>query len=157
MLSEKDERAGYSSPRFESGELVPVLRVMTERLGAHGFLFADAMAPFVATYANELRAVRNRWAHFQHLDDADTFRALDTAERLARGVGGDEVADRIAALKVMPLRRMATAGSAAAQVDALSDAEGDADAEVRPQVPVDASPTMRSPRRLEICLDVMLA
>lgn len=54
VLSEKDERAGYSSPRFESGELVPVLRVMTERLGAHGFLFADAMAPIVATYANEL-------------------------------------------------------------------------------------------------------
>lgn len=54
MLSEKGERAGYSGPRFESGDLVPVLRVMTERLGAHGFLFADAMAPIVATYANEL-------------------------------------------------------------------------------------------------------
>lgn len=67
------------------------------------------------------------------------------------------MADRIAALEIMPLRRMATAGIAAAQVDAVPVAQGDADAEVRPQVPVDASSTMRSPRRLETFLDAMLA
>jgi hypothetical protein len=142
VLSEKDERAGYSGARFERGDLVPVLRVMTERLGAHGFLFTDAMAPIVATHANELRAVRNRWAHFQPFDDADAFRALDTAERLARGIGAGDVADRIAPLKLQPLARMAATGSAAVHVDIEpAHSERDAQPEARPQVPVDAKAT----------------
>lgn len=141
VLSEKDERAGYSGARFEQGDLVPVLRVMTERLGAHGFVFTDAMAPIVATHANELRAVRNRWAHFQTFDDADAFRALDTAERLARGIGADDVADRIASLKVQPLTRMAATGGAV-RVDVVPPhSESDAELEMRPQVPVDAKAT----------------
>lgn len=141
VLSEKDERAGYSSVRFESGDLVPILRVMTERLGAHGFLFTDAMAPIVATYANELRATRNRWAHFQHFDDADAFRALDTAERLARGVGAEAVAARISALKTVPLARLAVTENSAAQSTPSTVADGDGEPEVRPQVPVDAKAT----------------
>jgi hypothetical protein len=141
VLSEKDERAGYSNVRFESGDLVPILRIMTERLGAHGFLFTDAMAPIVATYANELRATRNRWAHFQQFDDADAFRALDTAERLARGVGADVSADRIAALKTQPLARLAATGTSVAHVAAQRVPDADDDLDVRPQVPVDAKAT----------------
>ena len=141
VLAEKDDRAGYGNVQYEQGDLGPILRVMTERLGAHGFLFADAMAPIVGTYANELRATRNRWAHFQQFDDADAYRALDTAERLARGVGSAVVGDRIASLKLLPLARLAGSPPSAMHVEPPITVEIDRDPEVRPQVPIDAKAT----------------
>jgi hypothetical protein len=141
VLADKDERAGYGNVHYEHGDLGPILRVMTERLGAHGFLFAEAMAPLVGTYANELRATRNRWAHFQPFDDADTYRALDTAERLARGVGSAVVGDRIAGLKLLPLARLVKSPPPVNHLPAPVTVEIELDPDVRPQVPIDAKAT----------------
>ena len=107
ILAEKDAHAGLRNASYLPGDLTPLLRAMTERFGQHGYLFTDEMPAIGGTYANELRATRNAWAHFQPFDDADTFRALDTVERLLRVMGSVERADRIAVVRALPLERMA--------------------------------------------------
>jgi hypothetical protein len=44
---------------------------------------------------SELRDFRNRWAHQEVFGFDDTYRILDSCERLLRAVGADEVAERL--------------------------------------------------------------
>lgn len=121
VLSAKDARAGFAEPTIEPHDLMPMLRVLTERLGPYGFPFARAIPAVAGTHANELRSVRNAWAHFRPLDAADTFRALDTAERLLRMIGADTEADQIVTMMARPFAALAaSAPFAAAPASALS-------------------------------------
>ncbi|NHA68755.1 DUF499 domain-containing protein [Phycicoccus flavus] len=73
------------------------LRVMTERLGAIGFPFSSALSRAEQNLAGELRDIRNRAAHGAPFNFDDTYRALDTAERLLRAADQPGAADRIKA------------------------------------------------------------
>lgn len=73
------------------------LRVMTERLGALGFPFSSALSRAEQNLAGELRDIRNRSAHGAPFNFDDTYRALDTAERLLRAADQPTAADRIKA------------------------------------------------------------
>lgn len=150
ILREKDVKAGYANPVYRPGDLVPLLRVLTERLGAHGYPFAETMPQIGGTYANELRSVRNSWAHLQPFSDADTYRALDTAERLLRTAGAFDAADRVGANREAVLDRLAKHKVAASTSSSAPETVPATDAEVVPpspaedhlgQVPVDSMAT----------------
>ncbi|RXZ72783.1 Swt1 family HEPN domain-containing protein [Agromyces albus] len=110
LLAEKDARVGFDSVAVGAGDVAPLLRMLTERLGAHGYLFSSSMPRVAATYASELIAVRNAWAHLREFDDADTYRAIDTAERLLIAVGATTEAGRLVSIKHGLLHRLATGG-----------------------------------------------
>lgn len=56
-------------------------------------------------WAGELLQVRHTWAHHKSFSNDDAYRALDTAERLARAIGATEAADRIERTR-LDLRRV---------------------------------------------------
>jgi hypothetical protein len=55
-------------------------------------------------YVSELREVRNKWAHQQAFSTDDTYRALDTAERLLTAISAVEQAAEVRKLKQDLLR-----------------------------------------------------
>lgn len=92
-----DEEKGKNKAGFlyASTDLSLQLRVMTERLGALGFPFSSALSRAEQNLASELRDIRNRAAHGAPFNFDDTYRALDTAERLLRAADQPVAADRI--------------------------------------------------------------
>jgi hypothetical protein len=54
---------------------------------------------------NELRETRNSWAHQRPFDFDDTFRALDSVQRILNAIGSDKEASEIEKLKHETLRQ----------------------------------------------------
>ena len=73
-----------SDPRF-------LLRVITEQWGA----FRDRLSQVERGFASELRDTGNRWAHNEAFSAEDTYRALDTIERLLTAIGAAEQASHV--------------------------------------------------------------
>ncbi|HEY9473648.1 MAG TPA: Swt1 family HEPN domain-containing protein, partial [Mycobacteriales bacterium] len=71
------------------------LRMITEEWR----VFKDAMSRAQQSFASELRETRNRWAHNQPFSNDDTYRALDTMERLLVAVGAADQADQVRRLR----------------------------------------------------------
>ena len=99
ILRVLDEQKGNDKAGFlyAATDLSLQLRVMTERLGAIGFPFSSALSRAEQNLAGELRDIRNRAAHGAPFNFDDTYRALDTAERLLRAADQPGAADRIKA------------------------------------------------------------
>lgn len=99
ILRVLDEQKGNDKAAFlyAASDLSLQLRVMTERLGAIGFPFSSALSRAEQNLAGELRDIRNRVAHGAPFNFDDTYRALDTAERLLRAADQPGAADRIKA------------------------------------------------------------
>ncbi|MBU2074163.1 MAG: DUF499 domain-containing protein [Actinobacteria bacterium] len=99
ILRALDEQKGNDKVGFlyAPTDLALQLRVMTERLGAIGFPFSSALSRAEQNLAGELRDIRNRAAHGAPFNFDDTYRALDTAERLLRAADQPRAADRIKA------------------------------------------------------------
>lgn len=72
------------------------LRVMTESLGSLGYPFN--LGHDARSYTSELRQTRILWDHNGTSNDAHTFRALDTAGRLAKHLGRDGATQALGAL-----------------------------------------------------------
>lgn len=93
-LSERDPRyqAGrrysLSDPRF-------LLRVITEQWR----VFRDLLSRVQQGYAGELRDAGNRWAHNEPFSADDTYRTLDTVERLLAAIGANEQAAEVHRLR----------------------------------------------------------
>src|SRR3712207_606928 len=62
VLVELDRMRGKPPKTYAATDLQAQLKVLTERLGELGFPF-DNHTRIVTTLGNELRIVRNRWAH----------------------------------------------------------------------------------------------
>jgi hypothetical protein len=79
-------RRGYSlsDPRF-------LLRVVTEERRA----FRDQLSRAQQNFARELREIGNLWAHGEAFSADDTYRALDTMERLLTAVDAAEQAGEV--------------------------------------------------------------
>lgn len=99
LLRAKDAANGRRGGEYQSRDLALMLRAMTERLGDLGYPFNRAMPRQAEIYAKELREVRNTWAHTGEFSDAETYRAIDSAELLLRAIGATDVAVRINKLK----------------------------------------------------------
>ena len=96
LLEHKDASAGRTRMTYSPADLSVQLRVMTESLGSLGYPFN--LGHDARSYTSELRQTRNLWAHNETFNDADTFRALDTAGRLAKHLDLDGAAQAITAL-----------------------------------------------------------
>jgi hypothetical protein len=76
ILAEVDRAKGRSRHSYSRTDLQCQLRMLTERLGGLGYPFDDTLRQ-VSTVANELRIMRNRWAHNDELSDLDAVRTSD--------------------------------------------------------------------------------
>lgn len=86
ILAELDRAKGRSRHNYSRTDLQSQLRMLTERLGGLGFPFDDSLRQ-VSTVANELRIMRNRWAHNDPLSDLDALRTADHVARLLTLLG----------------------------------------------------------------------
>ena len=101
LLAEKDGRTGKT---YSPSDLQSQLRLITERMDNLGFLFSGTLSRGEQNLAGELRDVRNHWAHNNVFSIDDTYRALDTAERLLRAINAPTEADQVGAMKRDALR-----------------------------------------------------
>lgn len=97
LLAAKDARPDR---QYRADDLQCQLRILTERIGELGFPFSGVLSRGEQNLAGELRDVRNAWAHNAPFNADDTYRALDTAERLLRAIGAPESAGRVRRLRV---------------------------------------------------------
>lgn len=81
VLVELDRMRGKPAKRYSSSDLQSQLKMITERLGNLGFPFDDHSRQ-VSTLGNELRIVRNKWAHQDEFTLLDAWRTHDFAVRL---------------------------------------------------------------------------
>ena len=73
VLVELDRMRGKTAKNYASTDLQSQLRMITERLGNLGFPFDDHSRQ-VSTLGNELRIVRNKWAHQDEFTLLDAWR-----------------------------------------------------------------------------------
>lgn len=92
IIDELDKNKGHIKAPQNRTDLQPQLRVLTEKLGSLGFPF-DANGRIVSTLGNELRIVRNSFAHQNPFDWIDSFRAADFSVRLLENFGDKEGLD----------------------------------------------------------------
>ena len=94
-----DEQSGKKMRHYSERDPGLLLRAMTGRLGSAGYPFDNRLSRRGKEYANELRDIRNKWAHNDELTVAKVSRALDVAEALLREVGADAQAARVGELR----------------------------------------------------------
>ncbi|WPR64381.1 Swt1 family HEPN domain-containing protein [Glutamicibacter protophormiae] len=92
ILAVKD---GIEGKQYSPQDPQAQLRVLTEPLGSLGYAFNRVLSRGEQNLASELRGVRDSWAHRKLFSADDTYRALDTIERLLRAVGAASESDSI--------------------------------------------------------------
>lgn len=97
VLSTKDGRNGHD---YDRSDPQIQLRAITERLGALGFPFSGLLSRGEQNLAGEMREVRNGWAHRKPFSADDTYRALDTCERLLKAISAPASADTIRRMRL---------------------------------------------------------
>jgi hypothetical protein len=71
---------------------------MTENWGS----FKGRLSPVERGFAAELRDTGNKWAHGQAFSAEDTYRALDTMERLLTAIGAADQASQVRKIRTGP-------------------------------------------------------
>lgn len=124
---------GRDGRDYDPADVQIQLRAITERLGTLGFPFGERLSRGEQNLAGEMREVRNRWAHDPKPFSADdTYRALDTCERLLRAIGSPAEADAVRRMRADAQRATyaeETRRDVRAAVSAMPDL---ADAELTP-------------------------
>ena len=69
-------------------------------------VFRDTLGRSERSFVNELRDVRNRWAHQEQFSDDDTYRALDSCHRLLIAVSAEQQAQKVLTAKSEVLREL---------------------------------------------------
>ena len=93
LLRLRDEEAGQYGKQYSRTDPQVQLKMINGRFGTLGYLFEGPLSRAERNFAGELATIRNDWAHNKPLSADDTYRALDTAERLLRAVGAIKQAD----------------------------------------------------------------
>jgi hypothetical protein len=93
LIREKDRIAGRERLEYSRTDPQVQLRTMNERFGSLGFLFNGVLSRTEQNFASELVGIRNEFAHNKPFGADDTYRALDTCERLLRAIGAVKSAD----------------------------------------------------------------
>lgn len=99
---ERDAANGMSSAGrvYNKNDVQLQLRALTERLQPRWLPFDGVLSRPQEALASELRETRNLWAHTASFSTDDTYRALDTMERLLRAVGAVEDGNAVRTLRV---------------------------------------------------------
>jgi predicted AAA+ superfamily ATPase len=95
LLEARDEAKHGTRKVYEKSDPQVLLRVLTEEWR----VFKDELSRADQSFASELRATRNDWAHNKPFSGDDTYRALDTMERLLTAVGAVPQADEVRRLR----------------------------------------------------------
>lgn len=96
--------SGGSEREYSRDDVRLQLRALTESFQALGHPFSSLVNRAEENLAGELREVLNKWAHRQPFNTDDTYRALDTTERLLRVLDAPQEARQIAAMRQELLR-----------------------------------------------------
>ncbi len=76
---------------WDAAALLGLMGVMWNDVFASSWSQSDRL--FVRSFVGELRGHRNRWAHQETFSDDDTYRAVDTVQRLLMAVAAPQAAD----------------------------------------------------------------
>jgi predicted AAA+ superfamily ATPase len=98
------QKQAAESLRFDPGDdwdTWAYLAVMWEHWNA---VFRNTLGPVERSIVQELRDVRNKWAHEKTFSSDDTYRAMDSMERLLQAIAAGEVAMAINQQKMEVMR-----------------------------------------------------
>lgn len=87
----REKRSGQNSDEFQ-WDAHSTLTVVWDQWNA---VFRQHLGHYERSLVSELREFRNRWAHQRQLNFDDTYRVLDSVERLLSAIGCDELASDI--------------------------------------------------------------
>lgn len=100
VLHQMDKIKGKSPKIYSHTDVQPQLRIITERLGALGYPFsANDPQRLMGIYGNELRLIRNRWAHGDTFSAMEAMRATDTVFIVLTHIGDKEAAAAAAEIR----------------------------------------------------------
>ncbi|GAA1871999.1 DUF3320 domain-containing protein [Myceligenerans crystallogenes] len=99
--AEENQRFG-TARRYTRDDVRFLLRVVTERWQ----VFKDDLDRPQSALATELRDIANRLHHGERLSADDTYRALDTMERLLIAIGATDESDKVGALRAVHLQEI---------------------------------------------------
>src|SRR6185437_13294825 len=109
LVAARDSRNGLEGKAYSRPDPQVQLRMLTEniphQLRPRWYPFDGQLSQVQKSYASELRDYRNAWAHGDSFSDDDAYRALDTAERLLKGIGQGDAATKVGEIR-MNLRRV---------------------------------------------------
>lgn len=91
VLERRDEAKNGVKKVYEKEDPAIQLKVITEEWRVFGKVLSRAQQ----SLASELREIRNSWAHSKKFDNDDTYRILDTMERLLIATGAPTEAEAI--------------------------------------------------------------
>lgn len=96
---------GQSSIAIQNGkwDAYAVLNVMWDQWNA---VFRYKLSMAERSLVSELREFRNRWAHQDLFSDDDSYRVLDSAQRLLQAVGAMDAAEDIGERKIEVMRNI---------------------------------------------------
>ncbi|MDP9434771.1 MAG: Swt1 family HEPN domain-containing protein [Actinomycetota bacterium] len=96
LLAARENARHGTTKTFDRRDPAVLLRVLTEEWR----VFKDRLSRPEQAMCSELRDVRNRWAHNAAFNSDDTYRALDSMERLLTAVDAPEQADEVRRLRL---------------------------------------------------------
>jgi Swt1-like HEPN/Protein of unknown function (DUF499) len=105
ILSASDADKSIGERSYDRTNVEDQLRVLTETLQPGWFAPDEHLSRAEVSLVHEIREARNRWAHLESFSADDTYRALDTIERLLRATGAVTEADEIRLSRVDFRRR----------------------------------------------------
>ena len=91
ILEKRDEVKNGAKKIYEKEDPAVQLKVITEEWRIFGKVLSRAQQ----SLASELRQDRNSWAHSKKFDNDDTYRILDTMERLLTATGSPIEAEQV--------------------------------------------------------------
>lgn len=101
-LNNKVKFNGNGYPEWDNYALLKVMDIYWKEV------FSQVLGKMERSWLNELREVRNRFAHEQHFSSDDAYRGLDTMQRMLQSVSAGDHAAMVAKLKEMVLRTRMT-------------------------------------------------
>lgn len=104
LLAAKDAEKGIKGKGYSRHDPQDQFRIITEPVGALGYIFNDHLSRGEQGFVGELRSVRNDVAHFKSFSPDDAVRALDTIERVMRAIGAVREADAVRTSRLDTLR-----------------------------------------------------
>src|SRR6266540_1040029 len=95
LIEARDQARHGTAKSFDRHDPAVQLRVITEEWR----VFKESLSRAEQSFASELRETRNSWAHNATFSPDDTYRALDTMERLLTAAGAASQAEQVRRLR----------------------------------------------------------
>ncbi len=95
LIEARDQARHGTAKSFDRHDPAVQLRVITEEWR----VFKESLSRAEQSFASELRDTRNSWAHNATFSPDDTYRALDTMERLLTAAGAASQAEQVRRLR----------------------------------------------------------